>query len=316
LQEIAMSIDSPRILVVGAGVNGSVCAAELDRAGVNVTVLARPARFQELMERGIEIENPLNGTRTLTKVPVIDRLDPEDIYDYILVVVRKNQVRELIPALARNHSPCVVFMVNTALGPEEWVAELGADRVMLGFVFAGGRREGSLVRAMRVKGASTPFGEVNGAVTPRLKRLIGILNRAGLKARVEPHMPDWLATHAAMVAPFAMLTLKHGCDTRALARSKSDLRLLADAMRETVAVLRANGRRIVPRAQAVFWALPRFILVGLFRAFLSTRFAEIGGAWHCSQAPDEMNQLARELKELVARSGLVVPALRQILADV
>ena len=311
-----MSIDSPRILVVGAGVNGSVCAAALHRAGVNVTVLARPARFQELMERGIEIENPLNGARTLTKVPVIDRLDPEDIYDYILVVIRKNQVRELMPALEQNHSPNVVFMVNTALGPEEWVAQLGADRVMPGFVFAGGRREGSLVRAMRVRGASTPFGEVSGAVTPRLKRLIGILNRAGLKARVEPHMPDWLANHAAMVAPFAMLILKHGCDTRALARSKSDLRLLADAMRETLAVLRANGRRTVPRTQTVFVALPRFILVGLFRAFLSTRFAEIGGAWHCSQAPDEMNQLARELKELVARSGLPVPALRQILAEV
>ena len=311
-----MSIDSPRILVVGAGVNGSVCAAALHRAGFNVTVLARRARFQELMERGIEIENPLNSARTLTKVPVIDLLDPEDIYDYILVVIRKNQVRELMPALARNHSPCVVFMVNTALGPEEWVAQLGADRVMLGFVFAGGRREGNLVRAMRVKGASAPFGEVNGAATPRLTRLIGILNRAGLKARVEPHMADWLSNHAAMVAPFAMLVLKHGCDTRALARSKSDLCLLADAMRETLAVLRATGRRIVPRAQTVFGALPRLILAGLFRAFLSTRFAEIGGAWHCSQAPDEMNQLARELKELVARSGLPVPALRRILAGV
>lgn len=311
-----MPSESPRILVVGAGVNGSVCAVELHRAGFDVTVLARPQRYQELMERGIEIEYPLNGTRTATKVPVIDRLDPGDIYDYILVVVRKNQVRELLPALARNHSPCVVFMVNTALGPEEWIAEMGTDRVMLGFVFAGGRREGSLVRAMRVKGASTRFGEVNGAVTPRLARLIDILNRAGLKAKVEPHMPDWLANHASMVAPFAMLILKHGCDTRTLARSSSDLRLLADSFPEILAVLRANGRRIVPRANAAFCNLPRCILVGLFRAFLSTRFAEIGAGWHCSQAPDEMNQLARELKELVARSGLPVPALRQVLAEV
>ncbi|MDR3752629.1 MAG: 2-dehydropantoate 2-reductase N-terminal domain-containing protein [Terracidiphilus sp.] len=311
-----MSSQSPRILVLGAGVNGSVCAAELHRAGCNVAVLARPHRYQELTERGIEIENPLNGTRTSTKVPVIDRLDPEDIYDYILVVIRNNQMRELLPVLARNHSPCVVLMVNTALGPEAWAAELGADRVMLGFVFAGGRREGSLVRAMRVKGASTRFGELNGATTPRLTRFIGILNRSGLKAKVEPRMADWLANHASMVAPFAMLILKHGCDTRALGRSQNDLRLLADSFPEILAVLRANGRRIVPRALAVFGALPRFMLVALFRMFLSTRIAEIGGAWHCSQAPDEMNQLASELKELVARSGLPVPALRKILAEV
>ncbi len=310
-----MSDESPRILVVGAGVNGSVCAAELHRAGFNVTVLARPARCRELIERGLEIENPLNGARTVNKLPFIDHLERTDIYDYILVAVRKNQVGELLPALAQNASPCVVFMVNTVLGPEEWVAKLGADRVLLGFAFAGGRREGSLVRAMRVQRASTPFGEVSGAVTPRLTRLIGILNRAGLKSKLEPHMPDWLANHAAMIAPFAMLVIKHGCDTHTLAHSNSDLRLLADAMRETLQVLRATGRRIVPRALTVFCRLPRFILVGLYRAFLSTKFAEIGGGWHCSQAPDEMNQLASELKELVERSGLPAPALRQILAE-
>ena len=32
-------------------------------------------------------------------------------------------------------------------------------------------------------------------------------------------LPDWLVTHAAMIAPPAMLLLKHGCDTYALARS-------------------------------------------------------------------------------------------------
>ena len=311
-----MNSESLRILVVGAGVNGSVCAVELHRAGFNVTVLARNKRYQELMDRGIEIENPLNGARTVTKVAVIDRLTPDDLYDYILVVVRKNQVRDLLPSLAQNCSPCVVFMVNTALGPEEWIAELGADRVMLGFVFAGGRREGSLVRAMRAKGASTPFGEATGAVTPRLTRLIHILNRAGLKARVEPHLPDWLACHAAMVAPLAQLLLKHDCDNYALSRSKTDMRLFAEAFKETIAVLRATGRRIVPRALAVIGALPQFALAALFRLFMSSKYGEIGAAWHCSQAPDEMNQLARELKELVERSGLPVPALCQILAEV
>jgi len=311
-----MSGESPRLLVVGAGVNGSVCASELYRAGFNVTLLVRGQHYQELIERGIEIENPLNGLRTVTKVPVVDHLVPDDIYDYILVAVRKNQVWELVPSLAQNHSPCVVFMVNTALGPEEWITALGPNRVMLGFAFAGGRREGDLVRAMRAKVASTPFGEASGAVTPRLTRLIGILNHAGLKSRVEPHMPDWLASHAAMVAPLAVLILKNGCDNYALGRSKSDLRLLAASVPETLAVLRANGRRIVPPAFAVIGALPRFVLATFFRLFLASKYAEIGAAWHCLQAPEEMNQLAKGLKELVERSGLPVPALRRILAGV
>lgn len=143
-----------RILAIGAGVNGSVCTAALHRAGYDVTVLARGKRLEELQAGGIEIEDPLKGTRTVTQVPVVDRLASEDIYEYILVIVRKNQVRDLLPVLAQNQSPSVVFMVNTASGPDEWIAALGAKRVMLGFVFAGGRREGSLIRAMRAGGMS------------------------------------------------------------------------------------------------------------------------------------------------------------------
>lgn len=63
--------DNARILVIGAGVNGSVCAAGLQRAGANVTVLACGQRYAELVEQGIVIENPIKNTRTVTRVPLI-----------------------------------------------------------------------------------------------------------------------------------------------------------------------------------------------------------------------------------------------------
>jgi hypothetical protein len=50
--------------------------------------------------------------------------------------------------------------------------------------------------------------------------------------------------------------------------------------------------------------------------FLATKIAEIGGGWHCSQAPDEMHELAAELKVLMQKSGLAVPALRAVLETV
>jgi 2-dehydropantoate 2-reductase len=305
-----------RILVIGAGVNGSVCAVSLFRGGIDVTVLARGSRFEELNENGIEIEEPLKNQRSVTRVPVISRLDRDDIYDYILVVVRKNQVRELLPVLAQNRSPCIVFMVNTASGPDEWINTLGADRVVLGFVFAAGRREGSLIRMMKPDRAAAPFGEASGAITARLTRLVSAFRQAGLKARATKDMADWLATHASLVAPLAMLLIRHGCDTYALARSRDDLRLLANAMREAQQVLRATGRRVVPRSLALMGILPQFVVTSIFRRLLGSRFGEIGAGWHCSQAPDEMFQLARELKELVQRSGIPAPALRQLLETV
>jgi len=311
-----MKTDNARILVIGAGVNGSICASELHKAGVDVTVLARGRRYQELCADGIIIENPLKKTRSVTSVPVVSALRPDDRYDYVLVVVRKNQVRDLLPVLAANQSPVVVFMVNSLSGPDEWTAALGSERVMLGFVFGGGKRDGNVIRAIRGGGLSTPFGELDNSITPRLLRLVGILNAAGLKARAAKEMPDWLATHAAFVAPFAVLAMKHGCSTHELAKTKGDLRLLADAMRETVQVLRSLGHHVIPRSSAILGSLPRFILVVLFRVFLATKVAEIGGGWHCSQAPDEMRQLAVELKALMQKSGLAVPALRQVLETV
>jgi 2-dehydropantoate 2-reductase len=311
-----MSDEKARLLVVGAGVNGSVCAAGLHNAGFDVTLLARGQRLEELRNTGIEIEDPIGNTRTATKVPVICKLENDDLYDYIFVIVRNNQVKDLLPVLAQNGSPSIVFMVNTLLGPEEWVAALGKQRVLLGFAFAGGRREGSLIRAIRPKRAVAPFGEVDGAKTARLKRLIEILRAAGFRATPSAAMPDWLATHAAMVAPLALLILKHGCDTYALARSREDLRTLIDALREAIQVLRAAGRRIVPSRTLALELLPRFAVTALFRKLLSSRLGEIGAGWHCSQAPDEMMQLARELKELVERSKLPAPTLRELLRAV
>ena len=302
-----------RILVIGAGVNGSICAVRLFDAGINVTLLARGARFTFIKEQGVIIEDPFKNTRTVTKVPVIDALRPDDGYDYILIVVRKNQVPDLLPVLAVNKSPNLVFMVNNPEGPAKFMEALGAERVMLGFVFGAGKREGDIIRAISPKGLATPFGELSGEKTARLRRLVAILRSAGLNARAESRMNDWLAAHAALVAPFAFLLIKHGTDNYALAKSKEDLRALVEGMRETLAVLRALGHRIIPGSTNIIRIVPRFILVPLVRAFMSARIAEVGGAWHCSQAPDEMAELARELKSMVERSGFPVPTLRRIL---
>ena len=295
--------------------NGSICAVGLCTAGFDVTILARGKRYEEIRDGGIVIEDPFKNTRSNTKVPVINRLDPEDSYDYILIVIRKNQVRDLLPVLALNRSPNVVFMVNNPSGPDEFISALGKERVMLGFVFGGGKRDGSLIRAITgVRGMATPFGEIDGRITLRLTRLVAILCQAGLKSKTSTDISDYLATHAAFVAPFAHLLMKHGCNTCALARSPAELRLLVDALRETLDVLRATGSKIVPWSTNIIRIIPRFLLVAAFRAFLATKFAEVGAGWHCSQAPDEMHQLGIELMALVEKSGLTAPAIRKLFA--
>ncbi len=303
-----------RLLVIGAGVNGSACAAGLHNAGLDVTVLARGKHYEEIRDEGIVIEDPFKHTRRVTKVPVIAALDPADCYDFVLVVVRKNQVVDLLPVLARNRSSNIVFMGNNMSGPEDFVKALGQARVMMGAVYAAGKREDSVIRAMVSRSVAVPFGEVDGTITPRLKQLVGIFRQAGFKAKPITNIVDFQMTHAAGVALIGRLTLKHACDASALARSYADLKLFVEARREAHQVLRALGRRIVPWSEAFIGVFPVWVQVIGLRALLSSKLGEVGLAWHVSQAPDEMQQLADELQALAEQVSFPIPAIKKVLA--
>ena len=315
------TLETTRLLVIGAGVNGAICAVGLHQAGFNVTVLARGQRYADLQKDGIIIDDQLTHKRTVTRVPLVDRLDPADRYDYILVAVRRSQVAGLLPTLAQNVSPNVVCMVNNLAGPDEYVAALGKERVLLGFGFGAGRREGGVIRGMAATGGwlrlvATPFGEVDGAITPRLTRLVAILKQAGFNARVSRQMPDWQASHAILLPSLALPIMRHKLDVRALVKADADLRLMVDSMPEALDVLHAAGYHLVPGTTGVVRWVPRGLMRALLRWALPTRFMEMGGLWHISQAPDEMLELARELQALVDKAGLPVPHLRQVLAMV
>jgi 2-dehydropantoate 2-reductase len=311
-----MSSDNARILVIGAGVNGSVCAAWLFKSGVDVTVLARGRRIAEIETDGLLIENALSHERTVARVTVIGELAPDDIYDYILVIVRRNQVAGLLPTLKANRSPNVVFMNNNLNGPAEIVAALGPERPMLGFVFAGGKRDRDIIRAIGPFEhwlARTPFGEIDGSITPRLKRLVNLLNEAGLRSALSTHIVDYLATHAAGVAAITPLALKFATADKSAPPSAHDVKLAAAAMRETIPVLKALGHKIVPGGLRILSVIPASLLAFLFRLLFNSRFFEVGGIYHAQQAPDELQALVDDLRAAVIRSGAPAPAIRELL---
>ncbi len=308
-----MSTENAKLLVIGAGVNGSAVITKLVSAGLDAKVLARGKRYDEIKNEGVIIEDPFSHKRTITKVPVINHLDPDDIYDFILVIVRKNQIADLLLVLAQNKSPNIVFMGNNLSGPDEFAKVIDKKRIMLGMVVAGGKRDGDIIRAMTSTPLPSPFGEMDGTITPRLQRLVKILRGAGIRATTSTNMIDLQMTHAIGVALIGKLTMKYNCDLAALARSTEDLKLFVDGGREAHQVLRALGHKIVPFAENANQFIPSFLQIAGWRAMLKSKLGEVGLAYHVSQAPDEMIQLANELRTLIDQAGLPVPAIRKVL---
>ena len=229
---------SAKILVYGSGPLGSLFATRLAQGGNDVSILARGRRLAELREHGIVLVNVQTDEQTVTQVNVVERLAPEDAYDLVLVIMRKNHALQILPVLAANmHTPNVLFLMNNAAGPGALVEALGLERVLIGFPNSAGYREGHAVHCLtgtEEDKAYMPFGEVDGRITERTQQVARILESApGFGAQIRTDMDTWLKYHVALLFPSLAPALRAaGVDNYRLARTRDLVVLAIRAMRE------------------------------------------------------------------------------------
>jgi len=299
------------ILVYGAGVLGSLYAARLQFVGNRVSILARGKRLADLREHGIILQDANTGRRSVSRVNVVERLLPDDCYDWIVVLVRKNQLASVLPDLAANqHTPNILFMVNNAAGPEELAAAVGRERVVLGFPGAGGQRDGAVIRYQIVSGSTQPttLGELDGSKSERVQQIAGQFKQAGFSVAICGNMDAWLKTHVALVGPVAGALYLAGGDNYRLARTQDGLVLMVRAVREGLSVLKDLGIPITPGKYRLLSWLPEPLLVQVLRRAMNSERAELVLARHANAARDEMAQLAEEFRALAERTSVATPA--------
>lgn len=299
-----------KILIYGAGVIGSIFAAKLSLSGQEVSVLARGLRLEELHRQGVLLTDPRTGKQETAHVAVIEKLLPDEYFDYILVVMKRTQVDEILDDLARNCSPNIIFIVNTAAGYDEWQARLG-KRLMIGFPAAGGERKDGAVSYFIFHGPllliqTTTFGEITGEISPRVRALIHMFRKAGIPSAASTNIDAWQKTHVAVVTAIANALFLHDCDNKKLVSSPPTLRALVGAVREGFTALKRLGISPTPRRMGVFF-LPTGLLMVVLKLIMRTQFAEFTMAKHCVVARDEMQALQKELDALITRSGIQAP---------
>lgn len=100
-----------RLLIYGAGVIGCWYAVLFSKVGYDTTIYARGKRLELLRKDGLRYE--IKGKIHKADVKIIERLENEDIYDFIFLTVKENQVHTALKELAYNVSPNIVTMINT-----------------------------------------------------------------------------------------------------------------------------------------------------------------------------------------------------------
>ena len=307
-----------RILVYGAGPLGSLFAARLQEGGNDVSLLARGQRLADLREYGVVLTDVNTKQQTVTRVNVVEQLAPDDAYDLVLVIMRKNNALDVLPILAVNqHTPNVLFLMNNAAGPGELADALGRERVLIGFPNSAGYREGHIVYCLtgtEDDEAIVPFGEVDGRITARTQKVARILESApGFGAEIRTDMDTWLKYHVALLMPsLAPALYAAGTDNYRLARTRDAVVLTVRAIREGFRVLRALDLPVTPSKFKLFEWLPEPLLVFLLQRLLADERMEVAMVKHANAARDEVKHLADEFLALARSTAVPIPTIERL----
>lgn len=297
-----------RVLIVGAGVIGSVYAGRLVQAGHAVTMCARGRRLVELRECGLVLQDALTGQRTHHDVAAVSTPGESAPCNLVLVAVRRDQMAGTVSLLADVHADVLFF--GNAAGLTGTLTEAMGSRTLFGFPAAGGVREGAVVRFVLIRQQKTMLADADHHRSPRVLALAKMFGSAGFPTAVSTDAERWLVAHAAFVVPIAFALYRVGVDPRRLAADGVLLTTMVRATSQAFRALRAAGNTEIPcNLRALYLLMPERFAVHYWRNTLNGARGELWFAAHTRSAPEEMAALANALRHAVDHTGRSTPDL-------
>ncbi len=252
----------PRVCVVGVGALGGVVAGGLLAAGIDVTLVDRSERADHLRERGLSVLDPEGERRTFSDIRVTEDLAEAGPHDMLFLAVKAYDLGAVAPELPSAFAQDAV-LVTLQNGIPWWY-----------FQNHGGPLEGRRLRTLdpeglierhidrhriigcipypaaelladgtvrHVEGRKLPVGELDGSISPRVRRVAALLETAGFRSRIldDLRSETWLKAWGNLsFNPISALT---GATMEALCRFAPTRRLAADMMREAQEVAESLG---------------------------------------------------------------------------
>jgi 2-dehydropantoate 2-reductase len=304
-----------RILVLGAGVIGSVYAGKLLQAGHHVDLLARGRRLTDLRNGGLVLENSESTQRLELPIPVVDSPEADQRYDLVVVAVRAEQVAATLPVLMGMNDGSDVLFFGHVAGHGPALSEALGPRAVFGFPAVGGTQDRAVTRYVLIGRQKTTLGESSGTTSSRVRRLRTMFSGAGFPTEITANIDGWLLGHTAFIVPMAFALYQVDTDAGRLAQDAAALRLMVRATRQAFQALRTFGTGEIPTNLAILYLrMPERFAVRYWRRVLASPRGELWFAAHSRAAVQEMSILADELQAAVHRTGHAAPDLDTLLS--
>ena len=236
-----------RIAIIGAGGIGAIYGASLAKAGAEVIFVARGAHLAAMRQNGLKIEGD-RGEIHVKPVQATDDSAEIGVVDYAIFCVKLWDVESAGAAIKPIVGPetAVIPQQNGVDAHERLISILGREAVMAGTAWV----TGSIVAPGIVRQTGTYqrliFGEVDGRMSERGRRLAELCAAAGFDGEFEPNVlvPIWNKFIALVPLSGVNSLTRVPLD---LYRADPDLWALFEAsLRETAAVGRAEGVPLAP----------------------------------------------------------------------
>ena len=294
-----------KVLLVGAGVIGTVYGAHLAVAGNTVAVLSHGRRTGEVAAGGLSARDVLSGAVARAETAVVP--DASGDYDLVLVAVRRDQLPSACAGLTGLAAqPAIVFFGNNPAGRAAITGDMAGD-TYLGFPGIGGVMTDGTADYVRIRQQPTALQQTSD---PRLAALEAALRDRGFAVQRVIDMDGWLIYHAAFIACVAAALFRCETDPVRLAGDRATLTLMCQAITEAFAALRASGTAGLPRNLAVLHSpLLKVVAVRYWARTMRSPTGELCFAAHTRHAPAEMRALGHDTAARITTS----PALTELL---
>jgi 2-dehydropantoate 2-reductase len=173
------------VCVIGAGSLGSAVGGTLAVAGNDVVLVSRNREHVDAINAHGLVMNDGQIERSVSVRAESSYSDLQPVDLAILLVKSfdtRAAVEEALPVIGPGTA---VLTLQNGVGCEEIVAEVvGRERVVAGRTFVGGRIVSPGVVEFGVAGRRTTIGELDGSVTPRIRRIAEVFESAGMAVDV------------------------------------------------------------------------------------------------------------------------------------